>query len=79
MNVMIQLEPMLHCCDNVCIPIVCVFVLCISIVVVVFITIVIYDDIILVCVILLLLSMFDVLYSHVSIVIFIFGAKGVLD
>ena len=52
---------------------------CISIVVVVFITIVIYDDIILVCVILLLLSMFDVLYSHVSIVIFIFGAKGVLD
>lgn len=52
--------------------------MCIFIIVLVVI-IVICDDIIGVSVILLLLSMFSVLYNHVSIVVIIFGFRGMLD
>jgi len=52
--------------------------MCIFIIVLVVI-IVICDGIIGVSVILLLLSMFSVLYNHVSIVVIIFGFRGMLD
>lgn len=52
--------------------------MCIFIIVLVVI-IVICDGIIGVSVILLLLSMFSVLYNHVSIVVIIFGIRGVID